>query len=172
MVGRRIGGKSFSDRRRRPNRNRTYGQAMMLRITILCLVASAVWAQDSTALTGRVVSAADGAPLVNALVVVRTTSMEKTWTGPDGRFRLAGVPTGTYGMLVSKPGFHSEERRLQLAAGGGAQELLFRLTPESVIAGTAVRPDGAPLQGARISLWEQPDRLAAVLLEFLRKDRH
>ena len=134
----------------------------MLRITILCLVASAVWAQDSTALTGRVVSAADGAPLVNALVVVRTTSMEKTWTGPDGRFRLAGVPTGTYGMLVSKPGFHSEERRLQLAAGGGAQELLFRLTPESVIAGTAVRPDGAPLQGARISLWEQPDRLGNV----------
>lgn len=139
---------------------------MTLRIAILCLAAGTVWAQspprDIAALTGRVVSAADGSPLSGALVLVRTSSVEKTWTGPDGRFRLSGVPTGTYGVLASKAGFHSDQRRQQVAAGGEAQELLIRLTPQSVIGGTAVGSDGEPLEGATVALWEQPDRLGNV----------
>lgn len=144
---------------------------MTLRVVILCLAAAAVWAQaperDSAALTGRVVSGADGAPLAGALVLVRTASTPKVWTGPDGRFRLTGIPAGTFAVLANKAGFHPDQRRQQLGMGGTSQELVFRLTPESLIAGTAFGPDGAPLEGARIALWEQPDRLGdmPVLLE-------
>lgn len=139
---------------------------MTLRIAILCLVGATVWAQtpqrDGAAVTGRVVSAADSSPLAGVLVLLRATSVEKTWTGPDGRFRLAEVPAGNYGVVASKAGYHVDQRRQQVAAGAGAQELLIRLTPESLIAGTAGGPDGAPLEGATIALWEQPDRLGNV----------
>jgi Carboxypeptidase regulatory-like domain len=134
---------------------------MTQRIAILCLLSAASWAQAPPTVSGRVVSAIDGSPLPGALVLVRTTSIAKTWTGPDGRFRLAGVPTGTYGLLATKAGFHSDQRRQQVAAGD-AEEIVIRLTPESLIAGTAVGPDGAPLEGAAIALWEQPDRLGNV----------
>lgn len=135
---------------------------MTTRIAILYLVAVSLWAQDSASVSGRVVSAADGSPLASALVLLRTTSAERTWTGPDGRFRLTGVPTGTYSVLTSKAGFHDDQRRRQVTADGGAQDLVIRLKPASVIAGTAIGSDGEPLEGATVSLWEQPDRLGNV----------
>lgn len=137
---------------------------MTLRIAIMCLAASVLWGQTSereTVAAGRVVSAADGSPLFAALVMSPTGSRARTWTGPDGRFRLVGVPTGPYVLLASKAGFHRNERRQQSAEGDG-QEIVIRLTPESLIAGTAVDSEGAPMEGATITLWEQPDRLGNV----------
>jgi hypothetical protein len=131
---------------------------MTPRVAILYLLAVSVWAQNSAAVTGRVVSATDGSPLSGALVLVRTTSVTKTWTGSDGRFRLADVPTGTHGVLISKAGFHSDQRRREVVAGNAPPDLFIRLTPESVVAGTALGPGGEPLEGSKVSLWEQPDR--------------
>jgi outer membrane receptor protein involved in Fe transport len=60
--------------------------------------------QDSGAVVGRVTDAKTGEPLVGATVVMAGTPGGAT-TGDDGRYRIAGVPEGTYTVRVRYIGY-------------------------------------------------------------------
>lgn len=139
---------------------------MILRIAILCLLAAALTAQEPASglasITGRVISAVDGAPLPGSLILLRGASSEKTWAGSDGRFRLSGLAPGTLTLLVSKAGHHIDQRRQRIVAGEAVAGIIVRLLPQAVISGTAVGADGEPLEGATALLWQQPDRLGEL----------
>ena len=138
---------------------------MTQRLAILYLAAAVVWAQaperEAAAVTGRVVSAADGSPLAGALVVLGGAATEKMWTGADGRFRLAADSQRTYLLVTAKAGFHTNEGRV-VVDGTAPEETEIRLIPESVIAGTAAGPAGEPLEDAVVTLWAQSERLGDI----------
>jgi hypothetical protein len=83
----------------------------------LLLAASSVRAQDGTAtVSGRMLDAADGAPLAFVSVVVENADsslqVTGTLTGEDGRFLLQGLPPATYRIGTSFPGFFPVEVEL------------------------------------------------------------
>jgi hypothetical protein len=95
------------------------------------------------------------------LVVLGGAATEKTWTGPDGRFRLAADSERTFLLVTSKAGFHTNEGRVTVD-GTESAESEIRLVPESVIAGTAVDPEDHPLQDAVVTLWAKSERLGDI----------
>jgi len=94
-------------------------------------------------LTGRVL--ADGAPVAWAWVALGDTEYGKaieTWTDADGRFTLAGVPTGPQYLLAWRRG-HAELRHdLVVQANGAPLELV--LAASHFLGGVVLAPDGAP----------------------------
>lgn len=73
-------------------------------------------------LAGRVTDAA-GTPLPE--VRVRLLELERTTaTGPDGRYRLEGLPAGAYAVAFSRIGFRAEVRRVALRESGTADVVL------------------------------------------------
>lgn len=82
-----------------------------------------VWAQDVN-VSGTVVSATDGEPLIGASVMVKGTS-NGTATDLDGNFTLS-VPSGKE-LVVSYIGFVKQEVRVK----GNTNDLIIRLTQES-----------------------------------------
>jgi TonB-dependent receptor len=78
---------------------------------------------------GTVMDAEFDAPV--PLATVRTT--EGDWqaeTGEDGRFRLIGVPPGTYALIVSKGGYAREVATQVIVTDGGLTDVQVRLRPE------------------------------------------
>lgn len=83
----------------------------LLTFTVCCSIG---WAQQAT-LKGKVVSAADKAPVPFANIGVVGTSSGGT-TDMDGKFELKLNP-GTYTIKISSLGFSSKEEKVTLAAG-------------------------------------------------------
>lgn len=81
------------------------------------------------ALSGRITSTADGSGLTEARVTVVEAGRTVT-TDPEGKYRIAGLPTGNYLISVSSIGFAPQARRVQL----GNQEITldFGLRPSLV----------------------------------------
>lgn len=70
-------------------------------------------------LRGRVVSLAGGRPIVGASVRLPATGASAT-TGAGGTFEIAGVPAGTYDVVVAAPGFSTATfDRVRVTLGGG-----------------------------------------------------
>jgi hypothetical protein len=65
-------------------------------------------------LSGRVVNK-DGAPVADATVSVQGTKIS-TVTGPDGLFRLVGLPSGTRAVYVRRVGFTFRQIAVNLSA--------------------------------------------------------
>ncbi len=97
----------------------------VLGLALAVSLAPAALAQAG-AVSGRVVDAETAEPLPGASVVLDGTTTGAT-TGPDGRFRIAGVEPGTYPVVASLLGYASERRTVQVDRGGNA-EASFRLT--------------------------------------------
>jgi TonB-dependent SusC/RagA subfamily outer membrane receptor len=66
--------------------------------------------------TGRVTDAKSGKAIQGAQVQVRGTSLGSV-TGPDGRFRIAGVPDGAIAVQVKAIGYVPSERQASVATG-------------------------------------------------------
>jgi len=64
------------------------------------------------ALSGRITSAADSTPLVDARVTVVEAGRTVT-TDPEGKYRITGLPTGVYVVSVSAIGFAPQARRVR-----------------------------------------------------------
>jgi iron complex outermembrane receptor protein len=79
-------------------------------------------AAPAAALSGRVVSAA-AAPLRDVRIVV-LEAHRSTTTDPEGRYRIAGVPTGTYRISFSAIGYRPEVRRITM----GSSDLTLDVT--------------------------------------------
>src|SRR5208282_2620111 len=86
-------------------------------------------------LSGTVVDTS-GAAIAGAAIQVRSAdgSLDRaTRSDIDGSFIVAGLPIGRYRLVVSKPGFETQEIPVTLAAGGAAVPLRISLALGSVI---------------------------------------
>jgi TonB-linked SusC/RagA family outer membrane protein len=84
----------------------------------LSFLPAALQAQSGT-LTGRVTDRANGQPLPDVQVVIPGTAIG-TRSGADGRFRLAGVPSGTVQVRALRIGYEAVTRSINVAAGSAA----------------------------------------------------
>ena len=76
---------------------------------------------------GRVLRAADGQPVPNA--VLRLAPLGAVdWTNAEGRFHLGPVPEGRYGLRIEAEGFESLEIQ-DFGVGTGTADVEFRLSP-------------------------------------------
>ncbi len=111
--------------------------------------------QNLTNLEGVVVNALTGKPIPRALVQVAGGGTRAMLTGPQGEFSFDGVPVGTTGIHVLKPGFSQEglvnarsAGTVKVAAGSG--KVVIKLMPEGVITGQVTDAEGEPLEGVQI----------------------
>jgi RNA polymerase sigma factor (sigma-70 family) len=86
-----------------------------------------------------------------------------TRTTLDGAYRLSKLRPGRYRLMADgvDVGFGSSERAVQVAAGGGKQDL--HLTPASLLTGRVLGIDGAPARGVLVQL-ERSGRVTASQL--------
>ena len=77
-------------------------------MTLLCLFIGICWASAQTKITGTVVSADDGQPVIGATVVAKGTSVG-TVTNVDGAFSI-NVPSSAKTLVFSYVGMVSAER--------------------------------------------------------------
>lgn len=133
---------------------------MRLATTLLLLLPAATLAQGNV--TGRVIDELSGQPLPQTQVrlVSLAGSIQKwdTTTGPAGQFSFAGVPAGErYAMLLQR------RQYLQTAyprpflfdwfavGADGLAGLEVKLTPQAVLAGVLVDPEGEPVEKVTVS---------------------
>jgi iron complex outermembrane receptor protein len=82
---------------------------------------------QSQAVTGTVVSQANGQPIADAVVTVEGTSLTAT-TNAAGRFRIEGVPAGRATLVVRARGF-LERRVVDVPPGTDATTIELQPTP-------------------------------------------
>lgn len=86
-------------------------------LTLIVSFALDVSAQSGTGrVTGRVVEARTGAPLVAVLIKVQS-SKQQAFSDQDGRFEIADVPSGPQTLLVSVVGFGLVRRDVTIVSG-------------------------------------------------------
>lgn len=110
-------------------------------------------------LTGVVVDAASGQPLVAAHVYLKGTEL---WAYSDlaGQFSIENVPAGTYVAVAALSGYQDSEIEDLTIPSGEPVSMGFRLTPDAgvsgptgVLSGTVVHPEtGEPLSNVTIIL--------------------
>jgi protocatechuate 3,4-dioxygenase beta subunit len=86
---------------------------------------------ESVPLRGVVVSATDGAPLADVLVLVRKVGGSLTTLGSDaeGRFTVAHITPGSYRIEARKDGYAPTERPLAVVAGTTPEPVELALEP-------------------------------------------
>jgi hypothetical protein len=116
---------------------------------------------------GRVVAAADGAPLKSARVALvperhdRHSRIYASVSDGEGRFVLKDVEPGRYDFFANRVGFVDQHYQSQGTDSGGAvltlregqkvTDALFRLTVAAVITGRILDEDDQPMPGVRVS---------------------
>ena len=85
--------------------------------------------------------------------------------GSDGAFEVTDIPSPrVYDLVVTKPGFATEQQRIDLAAGESRTDVQLRLrTGDGLISGTVTGPDG-PLGGAVITATTGSNKVETVSL--------
>ncbi|HEU5208443.1 MAG TPA: TonB-dependent receptor [Longimicrobiales bacterium] len=145
---------------------------------LFLLAASPVRAQDATLIRGTVRAADTQRPLPIADVVIRsaadTTQVVATArTLPNGMFRVAGAPAGTYLVQALFVGYSPASQRITLAAGDTVDVGVLEL-PVSAIAleGVTVATERAPATFAPdrtiYSTQDMPVASGGVATEVLR----
>jgi hypothetical protein len=156
------------------------------------LIAAAVgaWSQERAdqppgpgtgRVTGRVIAAAGGRPIADAIVELHGWPNEppvlRTATDKTGRFQFEKLPAGRYGLVASKRGLFLETRYGQRdpeSAGesvsmteGQHVDVEIRMPRAGVIAGRVLDERGDPLVYAGISvLKETPAGVERVVMGF------
>ena len=127
--------------------------------------------QEKSAIAGRVVNAASGAPLKKASVWLEafsatrgvngapTVAAPATTTDAEGRFSLEGIEPGSYLLLAQRIGYLDQGYGapapqlvgppLNLNAGETLRDVTFKLTPQSLLYGKVVDEDGDPMPKAQ-----------------------
>jgi uncharacterized protein (DUF2141 family) len=141
---------------------------------LLLLTAAVSFAQpapEKSALAGRVVSAATGAPLKKTTVwlekfaaerVNNAPTVSETITDAEGRFTIQGVEPGAYLLQARRTGYLDQGYGapvpdvvgppLEIAAGETKRDLVLKLTPQSLVYGKIVDEDNDPAPGAQVAV--------------------
>lgn len=112
-------------------------------------------------ITGSVVDAEDGKPIVHALATATVWKSEDpshpdrlvVLTGEDGKFHFTGLPDDRFDIAAEKPGYldasalrYSHVRSIKDA------DLTTRLTRQAFISGTVKDDRGLPVPGAQVGV--------------------
>ena len=120
-------------------------------------------------ISGRVVDAQGGTPLARCVVeivdVKHGFGSRTVLTGEDGRFLFEGVSPSKYRLSASKHGFvtqsyeQHDEFSTAIAVGPGlvSEDLLFKLAPGAILAGTVTDESGEPVRQAQVKLFRDQD---------------
>jgi protocatechuate 3,4-dioxygenase beta subunit len=162
-----------------------------MRFTVV-LFAFACFAQSTpnASITGRVVSAATGAPLKKAEVWIELFSPDparehrdsspKTVTDAEGHFTLAGVEPGDYHLLVQRAGYLDQGYGaaapqvigppVSVGPGETLRDLTVKLTPQSLLYGKVVDEDGDAVPGAQLQVYRAIGKRRLVTAEGQSQD--
>src|SRR5688572_29832332 len=83
------------------------------------LWASALGAQATGTITGRVVDSTGAQPITGVTVVVEGTQRGAV-TGGDGTFRITGVPAGTVSLRARRIGYISQAKTVAIGSSASA----------------------------------------------------
>ena len=119
---------------------------------------------EDSAISGVVLDERSRRPLAGASVWASEPSLEGTGserersarTDARGRFRIAGLAAGVYGLQVAKRGFLTSAERLVEAASPPAA-VSFALSRAASVAGRVVDEGGDPVPGAEVGVVERWD---------------
>lgn len=141
------------------------GQRATLRILAFLasvLACPMVWAQQAPALAGRV-RTEQSLPVPGATIRVENIASRQawvTWTDSNGQFQFPSLPSGSYRLTCSMPGFHEYEAAVQVPGNGGLEIVLHVATlaelepgPAEVASGSlpAQKPGAASSSAPRAS---------------------
>ena len=128
------------------------------------------FSRPALAFEGRVVSAASQDPVADAVVLamppVQRLGRNQPATarsGPDGRFRVAGLASGVHRFEVRHPSFGMAARTV--AVGPGAAQLAFDLPQRASVRGRIVGEGGPDLAGAWLELRSAADELLLTTVQ-------
>jgi len=140
---------------------------------VLCLAAAAsAQAPGKCTIEGRVINALTGAPLKKTIVWVEPFSPSRdashvsaasTVTDAQGWFQIEEIEPGTYFLNARRTGYLDQGfggagpevvgTPVKLAAGQRTQDVIIRLTPQSLLYGKVVDEDGEGLANAEVTVW-------------------
>ncbi|HUL01685.1 MAG TPA: TonB-dependent receptor [Gemmatimonadales bacterium] len=132
---------------------RTDGRAGYALLTVLALLTSArTAAGQQGVVAGRIVSAASGAAIQGAEILITGLGEQRTTSAGDGRFRVAGVAPGTGIVRVLALGFVPAEASVTVKAGD-TTTVELKLTPGVITLPEVVitAPPGPEVSGADLA---------------------
>jgi protocatechuate 3,4-dioxygenase beta subunit len=110
--------------------------------------------QEGSAVSGRVV-ASDGRPIPGATAWINSAgTLAEATSQADGFFRIEGVAAGRTRLMARADGYDSTERVIHVSGGEVRVDLVLELEQELEhveVRGRVLGPDGAPVEGARVS---------------------
>ncbi len=136
------------------------GRQLLLFITLVALVATSVIANSAIdpvgagSISGTVVDAQSGEPLVGVSVAVNGTKLG-AMTDPDGRFMVRSVPAGQYALTVSSIGYARLSITELTLTDRQLIQLSLKLTPESVRLHNEITVTARALRNTEASLLKQ-----------------
>ncbi len=142
----------------------------------LLLLPAAAFAQEGATVSGRVLDAADGAPLPLTSVVIARAESGDTLSGAlareDGRFFVVGLAPGRYIVHTSFPGLFPEQRELLVSEINPTYELGDILLRNVIdLAGVTVTADAIRTAGIDTDVYrlgEGPAQSTGSVLDALR----
>ena len=120
-------------------------------------------------IAGKVANAVTGEPvrraMVAALAEADNHAAASAVTDSDGHFALPGLPAAKYQLTASRRGYRTafydehEEFSTAIVTGPGQDtgNLIFRLTPGSVLRGVITADGGDPVNDADVMLFRKPE---------------
>src|SRR3989475_6849507 len=132
---------------RLPTLHPAEGRRMRLvRHLVPALVAGLFWAvplgaQETGAVTGKVLDATTQQPLGNVEVAIAGTP-HRELSRSDGSFALNGVPAGTYRLRASRIGYGSQIQEVTVTAGGTTTAQVSLAPAAAILAPVGVTGDG------------------------------
>lgn len=126
----------------------------------------------ASSVSGRIITAADSAPLKSARVVLvpetkgsGSISVHSALSDADGKFKIEGIPAGRYRFFASHNGYVDQQFQssgadkgavLALKAGEDFKDALFRMTLAAVITGRVDDEDGQPMANIQVVALKRP----------------
>src|ERR1700674_2692323 len=87
-----------------------------------------------------------------------------------GRFKLDSLASGNYGLsgsrtgYVSEPRFNTRNQTIKLGPGQRVTDILIKLTPQGIVAGSVLDEDGDPIPSIQVILYRERGSRAQMRL--------
>ncbi len=115
---------------------------------------------EGLVLEGRVVEGRESTPVTGARIKISppgslrfgssSSGVRQTESGPDGRFVLRGLASGSFEVTAEHPVFAPVQRRVVLDEGSPTEEIEIRMRGGGTLTGTVTDAEQNPVAGVRI----------------------